>query len=258
MVTFTRTETQDALTQRFLRYSSISSQSDGSVSSIPTSSGQRKPARLLRDELVEAGASDIYLSETSVLTARIPSNLRDGQTAPTIGFCTHLDTVDVSLSPNVHARLIDYTGGDICLNAERDIWLGEIDHPVIARYAGDRILVTDGTSVLGADDKTGIASVMEAAVRLLAVDAIDPDNAGPHGDIYLSFVPDEEIGLLGVRTMDLSRFPVDFAFTLDSCELGEIVEATFNAGHARVSIQGGHGAPHECQKYFGQPYFVSA
>lgn len=90
---------------------------------------------------------------------------------PAIGFCTHLDTVDVNLSPDVHARVIDYGGGDICLNHELDIWLREAEHPEITRYTGQRIIVTDGTSVLGADDKAGIASVMEAAVRLLAADA---------------------------------------------------------------------------------------
>lgn len=96
---------------------------------------------------------------------------------------------------------------------------------------GESILVTDGTSVLGADDKAGITSLMEASIRLLASDQA-------HGHIYLSFVPDEEIGLRGVRTMDLSRFPVDYAYTLDCCQLGELVEATFNAGQAHLEIQG--------------------
>lgn len=106
MVTFTRTEVQDALAHRFLRYSAISSQSDASASGIPTSPGQWELARLLRDELTEAGASDVHLSETCVLTALIPSNLPEGQKTPALGFCTHLDTVDVSLSPDVHARVI--------------------------------------------------------------------------------------------------------------------------------------------------------
>lgn len=257
MVTFTRTEVQGALAHRFLRYSAISSQSDASASSIPTSPGQWELARLLRDELTEAGASDVHLSETCVLTAHIPSNLPQGQKAPAFGFCTHLDTVDVSLSPDVHARVIDYTGGDICLNQTHDIWLRESEHPAIARYVGDRILVTDGTSVLGADDKAGVASVMEAAVRLLAADAADPDSAEPHGDIYLSFVPDEEIGLLGVRTMDLARFPVDYAFTLDSCELGEIVQATFNAGHAHITIQGVTAHPMNAKNILVNPILVA-
>ena len=114
---------QDALATRFLRYTAISSQSDVSVSTVPTSQGQWELARLLEKELLEAGASDVHLSDTCVLTAQLPSNLAAGATAPAIGFCTHLDTVDVSLSPDVKAKIVDYKGGDICLNSELDVWL---------------------------------------------------------------------------------------------------------------------------------------
>ncbi|MDY3048629.1 MAG: peptidase T [Rothia sp. (in: high G+C Gram-positive bacteria)] len=230
------TALQEALAARFLRYSAISSQSKASASAIPSSPGQWELAHLLKEELQEAGASEIHLSDSCVLTARIPSTLPADRQAPAIGFCTHLDTVDVNLSPTVQARLIHYPGGDICLNPDLNIWLRESEHPEITRYSGQPILVTDGTSVLGADDKAGIASVMEAATRLLAEDA--QHTAPAHPDIYLSFVPDEEIGLRGVRTMDLARFPVSYAYTLDCCELGELVEATFNAGHARLHIEG--------------------
>lgn len=221
---------QEALATRFLRYSRISSQSDASQSTVPTSEGQWELARLLKAELEEAGAADIHLSETCVLTAKIPATTE--KPFHSIGFCTHLDTVDVNLSPDVKAQVLTYEGGDVLLNAEKDIWLTEAEHPEISRYAGQNILFTDGTSVLGADDKAGVTTVMETAVRLLASPEVE------HGDIYLSFVPDEEIGLLGVRTMDLARFPVDYAYTLDSCEEGEVVEATFNAAHATVKITG--------------------
>lgn len=223
---------QDSLAERFLRYSAISSQSNASATTVPTSEGQWELARLLKSELEDAGAEEIHLSETCVLTAKIPSTLPQGRSAPAIGFCTHLDTVDVNLSPDVRARVIDYHGGDVCLNESEGVWLRENEHPEISRYAGERILVTDGTSVLGADDKAGVASVMEAAVRLLQ------DPTAPRGDVYLSFVPDEEIGLRGVRTMDLARFPVQYAYTLDSCELGEVVESTFNAASATIDIVG--------------------
>ncbi|WP_421084666.1 peptidase T [Rothia nasimurium] len=247
------TDLQEALATRFLRYSSISSQSDASASVVPTSEGQWELARLLEAELQVAGASEVHLSDTCVLTARIPAT--DGGTGVPIGFCTHLDTVDVNLSPDVHARVIDYTGGDICLNEGQDIWLREADHPEITRYTGQRILVTDGTSVLGADDKAGVASVMEAATRLLADDAAG--TGSPHPDIYLSFVPDEEIGLLGVRTMDLARFPVAYAYTLDCCELGELVEATFNAGHARLHIEGVTAHPMSAKGVLLNPILVA-
>ena len=184
--TFTPTYTpdaalQEALAARFLRYSAISSQSDASASVVPTSQGQWELARLLKDELTAAGAHNVHLSDTCVLTARIPSTLPAGTEAPAFGFCTHLDTVDVNLSPDVHARVVNYTGGDICLNADLDIWLREAEHPEITRYTGQRIIITDGTSVLGADDKAGIASVMEAAVRLLAADADAAGQAGAQG-----------------------------------------------------------------------------
>lgn len=268
------TDLQEALAARFLRYSAISSQSDASASVVPTSQGQWELARLLKDELTAAGAHNVHLSDTCVLTARIPSTLPAGTEAPAIGFCTHLDTVDVNLSPDVHARVVDYTGGDICLNTDLDIWLREAEHPEITRYTGQRIIVTDGTSVLGADDKAGVASVMEAAVRLLAADADATGQAGAQGqvsqtgqgagagasahpDIYLSFVPDEEIGLLGVRTMDLARFPVDYAYTLDCCELGELVEATFNAGHARLHIEGVTAHPMNSKGNLVNPILVA-
>ncbi len=228
----TTSSIQDTLAERFLRYSAISSQSDASAETVPTSEGQWELARLLQSELEEAGAKDIHLSDTCVLTAKIPSTLPENAAVPAIGFCTHLDTVDVNLSPEVKARVIQYDGGDVCLNEAEGVWLRENEHPEISRYAGERILVTDGTSVLGADDKAGVTSVMEAAVRLLQ------DPTVPHGDVYLSFVPDEEIGLRGVRTMDLERFPVQYAFTLDSCELGEVVESTFNAASATIDIVG--------------------
>lgn len=231
MTTFERTAVQDALAERFLRYSKISSQSDASAAVVPTSEGQWELAQLLRKELEAAGAQDVHLSETCVLTAKVPATA-GAENVPAIGFCTHLDTVDVNLSPEVKARLVEYGGGDICLNEEEDIWLREAEHPEVSRFVGDRLLVTDGTSVLGADDKAGVTAVMEAATHLLATPGIE------HGDIYLSFVPDEEIGLRGVRTMDLARFPVEYAFTLDSCELGEVVEITFNAAQATVNIRG--------------------
>lgn len=223
---------QSALAERFLRYSAIASQSDASAVTVPTSEGQRELAQLLQRELEQAGANDVHLSETAVLTATIPSTLPAGTKAPVIGFCTHLDTVDVDLSPQVNAQVVHYQGGDLLLNPEQDIWLRVAEDPAIERYIGDRIVVTDGTSVLGADDKAGVAAVMEAAVRLLT------DPSLPHGEVRLAFVPDEEIGLRGVRTLELERFPVDHAYTIDSCELGEIVESTFNAASATVTITG--------------------
>lgn len=244
--------TQTALATRFLRYSAISSQSDASQTTVPTSPGQRELAELLADELRTAGAQDVHLSPTAVLTARIPARLPDGHApVPAVGFCVHLDTVDVDLSPEVHARLVDFDGSNICLNEELDLWLRPDEHPELLPYLGDRLLVTDGTSVLGADDKAGIASVMEAVVRLL------DDPTAVHGDVHLAIVPDEEIGLRGVRTLDLQRFPVDYAWTLDSCEIGEAVWQTFNAAEATIRVQGVSAHPMSAKGVLVNPILVA-
>lgn len=296
---------EDALAARFLRYSAISSQSDASRTEVPTSPGQRELALVLAGELEAAGAADVHVSDTAVVTARVPAT-SGGKHLPAIGFCTHLDTADSGLSPVVRAHVVDYAGGDLRLDAGDAVqgaaevgspageaagtgrWIRLDEHPELARYVGQRILVGDGTSVLGADDKAGVATVMQLATDLLAADravadstaadstaeqavpapagghehrtaaapAPDPGEAAaqasdgvvpasqagttpePHGDVYLSFVPDEEIGLRGVRTMDLARFPVDWAYTLDSCEIGEVVEETFNAATVTITVHG--------------------
>lgn len=242
-------DVQDRLTERFLRYSAVPSQSDAAATTVPTSPGQWELARMLRDELLEAGASDVHLSGTCVLTARIPSTLPAGHREPVIGFCTHLDTADAGLSPQVNARVVDHRGGDVHLGGER--WIRREEHPELDRYVGQRLLVTDGTSVLGADDKAALAAVMEAVVTVLA------DPGARHPDIVVSFVPDEEIGLRGVRTMDLARFEVDWAYTVDCCELGEIVGATFNAASAVVTVEGVSAHPMSAYGVLVNPILVA-
>ena len=138
----------------------------------------------------------------------------------------------VGLSPEIHPWVLkNYQGGDICLNKEKDIWLTTKEHPEIEQYIGDDIVLTDGTSVLGADDKSAIANVMTA------MNVITKENR-PHGDIYICFVPDEELGEKGARKLDYSKLPVDFAYTIDCCELGEVVWETFNAGSAQLDVKG--------------------
>ncbi|WP_084355452.1 peptidase T [Actinomyces radicidentis] len=252
------TDLENALAERFLRYSAVPSQSDAARTGLPTSEGQRELARLLADELTAAGAADVHLSETSVLTARIPAT---DPAAPAIGFCTHLDTVDSGLSPVVRARVVDYDGvshgGDLVQDAATGTAIRLADHPELARYAGQRILVSDGTSVLGADDKAGVSTVMQLACDLLAADS--RTGAGePHGDVVLSFVPDEEIGLRGVRTMELDRFDVAWAYTLDSCELGEVVEETFNAATCTLTVTGVATHPMRGKGVLVNPILIAA
>ena len=223
---------KEAILDRFLRYVAVTSQSDGKAGVVPSTEGQRKLAGMLAEELAELGFVNIEISEYSVLTALLPGNLPDNKAVPTVGWCCHLDTVDAGLSPDVHPQVIrGYQGGDICLNKEKDLWMRTSEHPEIEKYVGDDIVVTDGTSVLGADNKSAIANVMTA------FDIVVKENR-PHGDIYVAFVPDEEIGLLGAKKIDFSKFPVDFAYTVDCCELGEVVYETFNAGSATIRIKG--------------------
>lgn len=223
---------QEELLERFLRYAAVTSQSDPKAAVVPSTPGQRKLAELLAAELRELGLVDVEVSDYSVVTGKLPSNLPAGRKAPCVGWCCHLDTVDVNLSPDIHPQVIrGYQGGDICLNVEKDLWIREAEHPEIKRYVGDDLVVSDGTSVLGADNKSAIANVMTAL-------SIIKREGRPHGDICIAFVPDEEIGLRGAKKMDFSKFPVDFAYTIDCCELGEVVYETFNAGSATLKIRG--------------------
>lgn len=223
---------KNELLTRFMRYAAVTTQSDPKAGVVPSSPGQRVLAGMLAAELKELGFEDVEVSEFAVVTSKLPSNLPEGTKAPAVGWVVHMDTVNVGLSPDIHPQVVkNYQGGDICLNKEKDLWLRTAQHPEIERYVGDDIVVSDGTSVLGADDKSAIANVMTA------MDIVVHENR-PHGDIYVCFVPDEELGEKGARKIDFSKFPVDFAYTIDCCELGEVVWETFNAGNAILRVKG--------------------
>lgn len=235
------------LQERFLRYIAVSSESDPKVGVVPSSEGQRDLAKLLQEELHEMGLVDIELNEHAILTARLPGNVAN---VPTIGFVCHLDTVPVNLSPDVKAQVLHYEGGDVCLNADEDIWIRLSEHPELAAYAGQDIVFTDGTSVLGADNKAAIANVMTML-------SIMTREARAHGDIRVAFVPDEEIGLCGSKLMDLEKFKVDFAYTIDCCALGEIVYETFNAGSVFIDIKGVTAHPMSAKGVLVNPLLVA-
>lgn len=215
------------LTERFLRYVAIESQSDARATTLPSTPGQQRLADLLAQELRGLGLSDVVVDDRATVTAVKRGNRPD---APRIGFIAHLDTVDSGLSPVIHPQILRFEGEDLCLNREQDIWLRVADHPEIARWRGEDILFSDGTSVLGADNKAAIAIIMTLLARLEPADS--------HGDIAVAFVPDEEIGLRGAKALDLSRFPCDFAYTIDCCEVGEVVIENFNAAAGEVVFTG--------------------
>ena len=244
---------QAKLLERFLRYVAVTSQSNAAVKTVPTTSGQRELAELLKTELAELGLVDLEISEFSVLTGKLPANLPAGHHAvPAVGWVAHLDTVDVCLNADIHPQVVkNYQGGDICLNEEKQIFLKVSEHPEIEKYIGEDIVVSDGTSVLGADDKAAIANVM------VALETLANDKTIYHGDIYVCFVPDEEIGLLGAKKIDFEKFPVDFAYTIDCCELGEVVYETFNAGSAEVYIKGITAHPMSAKGVLVNPTLVA-
>ncbi len=244
---------QAKLLERFLRYVAVTSQSNAAVKTVPTTSGQRELAELLKTELAELGLVDLEISEFSVLTGKLPANLpADHHAVPAVGWVAHLDTVDVCLNADIHPHVVkNYQGGDICLNEEKQIFLKVSEHPEIEKYIGQDVVVSDGTSVLGADDKAAIANVM------VALETLANDKTIYHGDIHVCFVPDEEIGLLGAKAIDFEKFPVDFAYTIDCCEQGEVVYETFNAGSAEVYIKGITAHPMSAKGVLVNPTLVA-
>lgn len=242
------------LTERFFRYAAIESQSKAGTGRVPSTPGQMQLAKLLKEDLTELGLQTIKLTEQAILTAKLPASLPDGFTGsvPPIGFLAHLDTVDINLSPAVKPHLLrNYDGNDVLLNKEQDIWMRVSEHQELLKYIGEDIIVTDGTSVLGADNKAAIASIMVALERLTQ------DASCYHGDIYVAFVPDEEVGLCGSKAMDLADFPVAFAYTIDSCELGEVVYETFNAGSVAISIKGVAAHPMSAKGVLVNPILIA-
>ena len=228
------TDLKSRLARRFYRYSEIPSQSDPSNPVIPSSQGQWEMAELLREELEDLGLVDVTVDQHGIVYGHLPARLRPGHApVPVVGWCCHMDTVAVGLSPEVHPITIhDYPGGDILQNEEKQLYISAAEHPELSTYIGQDIIVSDGTSVLGADNKAAVANIM-TALEILA-----EDQAREHGDIYIAFTPDEETGLRGAKLMDFSRFPVDFAYTIDCCEQGEVVYETFNAGEAVLNVKG--------------------
>ena len=230
------TNNQAELIERFHRYVAVPSQSlSNGGTQVPSSEGQWELAKLLQQECAKLGLVDLHLSEQCVLTGKLPANLPNGcsRKIPSVGFVAHLDTVDVCLSPEIHPQIVkNYDGKDIVLNKDQLIVMTTKEHPELLNYVGQDLIVTDGTSVLGADNKAAIANIMTA------LSTLSSDPSIYHGDIYVAFVPDEECGLYGSKSMDFSKFPVDFAYTIDCCELGEVVYETFNAGSAAITIHG--------------------
>lgn len=238
---------QQQLIDRFFRYLAISSQSDASNPTVPSSQGQWEMAKLLAKELQELGVQDVEIDQHANVTGVLKGTKAN---ATAIGFCAHMDTVDVALSPHITPQIQTFNGQDLQLNAEKNIWLKVAEHPEILPYQGQEIIFSDGTSVLGADNKAAIANIMTA------LSMIKQNNIAT-GDIYIAFVPDEEIGLRGAKLLDLNKFKPQFAYTIDCCELGEVVYENFNAASASITIQGVSAHPMSAKNVLINPILVA-
>jgi len=218
------------LINRFLRYVRIDTQSAEEAGVTPSTSGQLEFVRMLREELQAMRLEEITLDEHGYLFATLPANTT--RTVPTVGFIAHVDTSPDVTGKDVNPRIVeDYDGTDIVLSAEARVVLSTEEFPELLRYVGDDLIVTDGRTLLGADDKAGVAEIISAIAYLQAHPEIE------HGKIRIGFNPDEEIGL-GAHKFDVKLFGCDWAYTMDGGEVGELEYENFNAASARITIKG--------------------
>lgn len=218
------------LLERFIRYVKVNTRSDAASQSVPTTLGQIELAKSIEKELHTMGVSDIRYNEANgFLTAALPANT--SAAIPAIGFIAHLDTADYN-AENIQPQVFpQYDGQDVCLNAEQNIIMRTEEFPQLKEYKGQTLITTDGTTLLGADDKAGIVEILEAVEYFLA----HPEQK--HGLILMAFGPDEEIGR-GADRFDAANFPADFAYTIDSGRVGCFEYETFNAAQAMIAIEG--------------------
>lgn len=219
------------VTERFLQYVKYDTQSDELTNLTPSTPGQMKFARILENELRELGLDEITLDENGYLMATLPGNISDRK-VPTIGFIAHLDTSPDMSGHHVNPRIVkDYDGKDIVLNEADNIILSPTEFPELLHYVGQDLIVTDGRTLLGADDKAGIAEIITAVEYLKNHPEIK------HGKIRIAFNPDEEIGQ-GAHKFNVKQFGADWAYTMDGGEIGELEYENFNAAVAKVIFKG--------------------
>lgn len=215
--------------ERFLKYTAIHTRSDENSDTTPSTKGQLDLAEDLVREMKEIGIGDAFVDAFGYVYGTIPAN--NGSTFPVIGLIAHMDTCPDMSGENVRPRVIDqYDGMDIVLNEEKKIIMKTSDFPSLLKYKGQSLIVTDGTTLLGADDKAGIAEILTAAEDLIQSGTL-------HGTVRIAFTPDEEVGR-GADRFDVQNFGADYAYTIDGEELGEIEYENFNAAGARVTVHG--------------------
>lgn len=219
-----------ALLERFLKYVSIHTTSDENTGLVPSTPQQMEFAKILAEELKAMGMQDVSLDKKGYLMATLPSNI--DKDVPTVGFISHLDTSPDMSGKNVKPRIVEnYDGNDIILNEKENIVLSPKQFPELTMYRGQSLVVTNGLTLLGADDKAGIAEIMTAIDYFIK----NPDVK--HGKVRIAFNPDEEIGL-GAHHFDVEKFGCQFAYTMDGGEIGELEYENFNAAGAKVTFYG--------------------
>ena len=218
------------LLERFLKYVSIHTTSDENTGLVPSTPQQMEFAKILAEELKDMGMQDVSLDNKGYLMATLPSNI--DKDVPTVGFISHLDTSPDMSGKNVKPRIVEnYDGNDIILNEKENIVLSPKQFPELTMYRGQSLVVTNGLTLLGADDKAGIAEIMTAMDYFIK----NPDVE--HGKVRIAFNPDEEIGL-GAHHFDVEKFGCQFAYTMDGGEIGELEYENFNAAGAKVTFYG--------------------
>ncbi|AEH48050.1 peptidase T [Parageobacillus thermoglucosidasius] len=216
--------------ERFTKYVKVNTQSDPNSDTCPSTPGQLELGNMLVEELKAIGMEEVTMDENGYVMATLPANTE--KEVPTIGFLAHMDTATEFTGANVKPQIVEnYDGGDIVLNKSLNIVLSPKDFPELANYKGHTLITTDGTTLLGADNKAGIAEIMTAMAYLIQHPEIK------HGKVRVAFTPDEEIGR-GPHKFDVAKFGAKFAYTVDGGPLGELEYESFNAAEAKITIKG--------------------
>ena len=215
------------ISERFLKYVSFPTMSDENSETVPSTDKQLVLSRYLAEELKALGLTDVELDDKGYLYATLPANT---ESSVTVGLIAHVDTSDAVSDGPINTKIVKYEGKKICLNEEKNIWLSPEEYPSLNRYVGNNLIVTDGTTLLGADDKAGVCAIVSAVEKVIK-------NNLPHGCIKICFTPDEEIGR-GADHFDVKKFDADYAYTVDGGGLGELEYENFNAASAKVEFRG--------------------
>ena len=215
-----------SVVDRFLKYVSFDTQSDETSETCPSTAKQKLLGAALVEEMLQMGITDAHMDDNGYVYGTVPGD----PSLPTIGLIAHMDTSPDASGKDVKAKIVEYNGGDVLLNEEKDIWLKEKDYESLKNHHGKHLIVTDGTTLLGADNKAGVAEIMACAERLLTTKM-------RHATLKIGFTPDEEVGR-GADLFDVPGFGADYAYTVDGGAIGEMEYENFNAAGAKVIVHG--------------------